>query len=421
MVSQSDKELFNTIFSNNGRLSWTIEYKKQYISKLRSENELKITDLPESIVLNKSAGEIFKAIETHDPGLKFFKSFYKKNEIFAKKQVEIYKTEFTDTDISNLRNVEEKDYDFSPLTDWGLIGIDKTDTTIIYTFAKSSQLFTHTKLSESSLDSETWAKILNKAKESTSIFDGKLLFVDAQLVSPKRIILRLDIDLKKKFLDISCDNDTIDEDGKRVNPTMADGERKRAVAQAIKTLPIDLDTQKRIIEQSQNGTGIFTSEVLQKLSSLQELEMIVISTIHKFDSEDKNIPEKSERLTTDLHRQRINEIKKKIAEHYEGTGSLDGFFQANPQHDTKNAKYTSQFSTNSDVHKKDFHAYVVVIRSVAEHEKPYSKEGQLKNKIIDYLSIDFNCTNNEMLVRNSTYAKETYDIIISKIHQLSEG
>lgn len=149
--------------------------------------------------------------------------------------------------------------------------------------------------------------------------------------------------------------------------------------------------------------------------------MIIVPTIQKFDRIDDITQEYSERLTSDLYKQKEARIKATIKEYYEQNGTLDGYFTMHSEHNVINAHYTGQLNEDKMASRKYLHVYCFIVRNASEFEKSIDTEGYLKGKIIDSVSIDFDCANNEMKTRNNYYSKETYELIFSKLLQLSEN
>lgn len=413
------KEQFLMVFSNDGHYQWANDYKKQYIFALKNLHDNEIKNLPEKII-DKSADEIFKVVVEYDKDLKLFSFFNKNYEIYSKKTIELYTIDFNNEDLTGLKALSEKNYSFDISDDWKNIGIikDKEDNKISYIYAQSSYVTSSTKIESASFNEDIWKTIGSIATKKTKLSFGKLLYINAKVVSPKRKILKITFDIDKKLVSISYDKSEVDEQGKKIN--VSDSNRN-ALNKIIPTLPLSQATKKEIIDSvSQGKNPLITQKSLDGISFCADEEILVLPTIQKIDLEDRQTTEHSERITSEMYNQRSLEIESSAKKEYEQYGTLKEFFIHNPKHNTKNnqIKQIEKMQPNSE--RLSFHAYVVVIRIAKDTEKPVSKAENFKGKVLDLLSVNFDYGNNEMTIRNGNYSGEAQDALIYKILELSK-
>lgn len=411
------KEQFLTVFSNDGHYQWSNDYKKQYIYALRESLDNKTDELPESIVSKKSE-EIYEVIIKYDNELKLFSIFNRDYELYSKKTIELFHLDLSENDKNAIKKSISQDYDFELTEEWKKIGEIKEASKISYIYAQSSFETTSAKIDSSCFNPEDWTKIGTVANLKNNLNSGKLLYINAKLVSPKRKILKLSFDIEANIFNISYDNSEFDENGKKIN--QEDSNRK-ALNEIIPTLPIGDESKKKIMSCITNGTNtLVTKRALDNISFLSEDNILVIPTIQKLNIENLQTTEHSERLTSEMYNQRCSDIEKAAKTEYENYGSLKDFFVHNPKHNTKDNEIKKIQTKQSNSEFESFHAYVIIIREAKQTEKPILSNGYLNNKVLDLLSVDFDYTNNEMVIRNSNYSGESQDAIIHKILELSK-
>lgn len=411
------KEQFLLVFSNDGHYQWAKEYKKQYIYALRESLDNKPNDLPENIITKKPE-EIFEIVIKYDTDLKLFRIFNRDYELYSKKTIELFHLSLSEEEKKSINSSVSQDYDFEITEDWKKIGTLKENTKISYIFAQSSYETTSKKIDSSSFSSDEWNKIGIVANSKNSLSYGKLLYIDAKLISPKRKILKLSFDIESDIFNVSYDSAEVDENGKKINQ---DDSNRKALNKIIPTLPISDSTKNNIISCITHGTNsLVTQKALDNISFLSEDNILVIPTSQKLNIENKKTTEHSERITSDMYNQRSSDIEKAARIEYENYGTLKDFLTHNPKHNTKDNEIKKIQKTKTNSEFESFRAYVVVIRTANEIEKPISSSGNLKNKVLDLLSVDFDYINNEMTIRNSNYSGESQDVIIHKILELSK-
>ncbi len=417
-VTESDYHLFTKVFSNNGRVTWSGDYKKQYISALRAINDLTNRELSE-IIVQKSAEEIYQTIKSLDVGLKLFKEFQKHYEHYARKAVELYKFKLPAGEKNELRQVESQTYDFSDCDDWCTIGVENNDSEIVIVIGKSSYQSSNIQLLKGNLNGELWDGVreaaLNKSKSDFS----DLISISAKLRAPKRMIIKLSIDLEKDFINISSDNFEIDQNGRRVSDSTFHNERKRAVMEVIQKLPLQEPSKLKVKQSLEQGNrSLITKKTLERMSKLREENIILIPTIQSFNREDTDRPENSEKVTSKLYNQKIGEILHKARAYYDSNGTLEGFFQEYEEHNTSYATITSDLLEDEHARRTSYHAYIIMIRDAGKFDKGIKQDGHLNGKVIDHVSVDFDYSDKILDIRNSRYSKEIYDVIIKKILDL---
>ena len=413
------KEQFLMVFSNDGHYQWANDYKKQYIFAIKNLHDNKVKDLPEKIIA-KSAEEIFKAVVEYDKDLKLFSLFNKNYEIYSKKTIELYTIDFNNEDLTSLKALSEKNYSFDISDDWENIGItkDKENNKISYIYAQSSYVTSSTKIESASFNEDVWKTIGTIATKKTNLSFGKLLYINAKVVSPKRKILKITFDTKEKLVCISYDKSEVDEQGKKIN--VSDSNRN-ALNTIIPTLPLSQNTKKEIIDSVLQGKNhLITQEALDGISFFVDDEILVIPTVQAINLEDTQTTEHSERITSEMYNQKSSEIEGAARKEYEQYGTLKQFFSHNPKHNTKNNQIKQIEKTQPNSERLSFHAYVIIVRIAKDTEKPVSNAGNFDGKVLDLLSVDFDYGNNEMTIRNSNYSGAAQDVLIYKILELSK-
>lgn len=419
-INESDRTLFIKIFSNDGRFIWSGDYKKLYIHKLKILNDLTQRQLPENII-HENAEIILDKVLAFDKGLLQFKSFHRHFELYARKAIEIYKIPLSNTEKDELKKIDEVNYDLNEYSDWTQIGVEKTEDSISFILGKSSQQSNITKITKESLPEEVWDNVGNVAKANLNAYGSNLVSINAKVITPKRMIIKISFSLEDGFIDIGCDDFSVDETGKKIKDYQFTQEKNAAIKTLLSTLPIENDTKNKIEDSIVTGDGsIFTKETLKRIGTLKEPDIILIPTSQSFDREDDSIPESSERVISTLYKQKISEILPKIRTHYENNSSLEGFFQEHDEHNSTNAKITYELLEDEKAERTGYHAYILLVRNASEYEKPIATEGALEGKCIEHISVDFDYKETMMDIRNSNYSKEIYDVIISKIREFSE-
>ena len=414
----SMKEHFMMVFSNDGHYQWTNDYKKQYLFAIKECLDNNAKDLSESII-SKTAEEIYAIVIKYDTDLNLFKNFSKDYELYSKKTIELYNIDFSENDIENLEKLSSKEYSFDVFEKWENVGIIKDNGKVSYVYAQNSYETSSTKIEPMSFDPTLWNQIEKIANRKTKLSYGKLSYINAKVVSPKRRVLKLTFDIKRKLFSVSYDKTEVDENGKKID--IADSNRS-ALNCIIPTLPItDISKQNMEFCLTQGRDSVISEKVLNKISFHADDDILIIPTIQSIKLENAQTAEHSEKITSEMYNQRSAEIEKAARTEYENYGTLKSFFINNPKHNTKNnqIKKIANINTNN-LERLSFHAYIVVVRDANVTEKSLRDSGHLKNKVLNLLSVDFDYGNNEMTIRNSNYSGESQDAIIHKILELSK-
>ena len=185
MEIETIKKQFLMVFSNDARYQWASEYKKQYIYALRQSLDNETKDLPENLIA-KPAIEIFETVKKYDTNFNLFIKFHKNYELFSKKTIEIYNLNFSKEDVENISKVTPVDYSLESSEEWNNIGVAKENSKTSFIYAQSSYETTTSKIDASSFSNEVWDEIGIIANKKTNINNGRLLYINAKVVSPKR-------------------------------------------------------------------------------------------------------------------------------------------------------------------------------------------------------------------------------------------
>ena len=419
MDTEAIKKQFLMVFSNDARYQWSVEYKRQYIYALKQILDNETKELPESLIA-KSATEIFEIIKKYDTNFNLFIKFHKDYELYSKKTIEIYNLDYSKEDISKISQITPVNYSLETTEEWKNIGVIKEDSKTSFIYAQSSYETTTSKIDASSFSDSVWDEIGIVANKKTSVDNGRLLYINAKILSSKRKILTLTTDTEKKLFMISYDSSDVDENGKRIN---VEDSNRSALNSIIPTLPFSDNLKNEISNSYEQGNNkVITKKALDDLSFLTEDNILVIPTANTINIENKQTTEHSERLTSEHYNLKSTEIIKAAKTEYNNYGTFKQFFSHFPKYDTKNDKLKT-ININEEIENKEnesYHAYIVIAREAKNTEKPLSNEGFLANKVINILSVDFDYANNEMTIKNSNYSGESHDVIIHKLLELSK-
>lgn len=418
MEIETIKKQFLMVFSNDARYQWASDYKKQYIYALRQSLDNETKDLPENLIA-KPATEIFETVKKYDTNFNLFIKFHKNYELFSKKTIEIYNLNFSKEDVENISKVTPVDYSLESSEEWNNIGVAKENSKTSFIYAQSSYETTTSKIDASSFRNKVWDGIGIIANKKTNIDNGRLLYINAKVVSPKRKIIKLTTDIENNLFMISYDSSDVDENGKKIN---IEDSNRSALNTIIPTLPFSDALKKEISNSYEQGNNkVITKTALDGLSFLTEDNILVIPTTNTINIENKQTTEHSERLTSEHYNLKSLEIEKDAKKEYSTNGIFKNFFSNFPKYNTKNDKLKNITIDESTETKENesFHAYIVIVRDVLKTEKPLT-EGFLTNKVLNILSVDFDYVNNEMTIRNSNYSGESQDAVIHKLLELSK-
>ena len=336
-----------------------------------------------------------------------------------KKTIELFSVDYSDEDVELINKSSAKVYSFGANENWENIGVIKEVDKVSFIYAQNSYETSSAKIEPISFEQKIWDSIRVVANEKTRINNGKLLYINVKVVSPKRKILKISFEPKNKLFSLSYDKNEVDEQGKKIKVEDANRSIFNSI---INDLPITETTRKTIQTSVVQGKNtVITAKTLDNLSFLSSDDILVVPTVQAINLENSQTSEHSERITSEMYNQKGSEIEKAARKEYENYKTLKQFFIHNPKHDTKNNQIRKIETTETNTERLSFHAYVVVIREVGKFEKPITtQEGNLKNKVLDLLSVDFDYDNNEMTIRNSNYSGESQDAIIQKLLELSK-
>lgn len=418
MGIETIKKQFLMVFSNDAHYQWASWYKKQYIYALNQSLDNKTKELPENLI-NKSATEIFEIVKKYDVNFNLFIKFHKDYELYSKKTLEIYNIDFSEADIDTISKTASAAYSLETSDEWKNISVIKDGSKTSFIYSRSSYETTSSKIDASSFSNDVWDAIGIVVNEKTNVDDGRLLYINAKIVSSKRKIIKLTTDVENNLFLISYDSSDVDENGKKIN---IEDSNRSALNTIIPTLPFSDNLKKEISNSYEQGNNkVITKTALDNLSFLTEDNILVIPTTNTINIENKQTTEHSERLTSEHYNLKSPEIEKDAKKEYSTNGSFKNFFSNFPKYNTKNDKL-KKISIDESTETKEnesFHAYIVVVRDALKTEKPLT-EGFLNNKVLNILSVDFDYVNNEMTIRNSNYSGESQDAIIHKLLELSK-
>ena len=220
------------------------------------------------------------------------------------------------------------DYSLESSEEWNNIGVAKENSKTSFIYAQSSYETTTSKIDASSFSNEVWDEIGIIANKKTNINNGRLLYINAKVVSPKRKIIKLTADVDSNLFMISYDSSDVDENGKKVN---IEDSNRSALNSIIPTLPFSDNLKKEISNSYEQGSNkVITKAALDGLSFLTEDNILVIPTTNTINIENKQTTEHSERLTSEHYNLKSSEIEKDAKKEYSTNGSFKNFFSNFP-------------------------------------------------------------------------------------------
>ncbi len=415
--TEDDKRLFYEVFSSKGKNSWTVAYKKQYIYTVQKQAEITSKELAENIV-GKDTIKIFEEVIKYDDNLNIFKQFLKSHELYARKSVEIHKFEISDSEKNHIGSLDNISYNYSIPSGWTPIEVHKTDTDIVITLAKGAFHATTVKFEKDKLDSEIWDKLKSNVLEVTDNKYSTLRSIKTELMEETRVISKVKFDFKTDTLEFGMDYSYIQKDGKKASEAQYIEDKEEISQEISKTLGFS-DERTAVIKNTleTQEDSIFTKEVFEQLITLKQNDLIIIPTTHHFYREDGVNDEHDEDIVTSQRNQKLADIEKKVKESYSEKGTLTGFFEEHPEHNTAKAKITEQLITSAETTK--FHAYAILIRDITGFEKDTNKD-KMEGKTVDSIIFDFDVNDKTINIKNNNYTKEVYETIISKVLEFSK-
>lgn len=414
--TENDKKLFYEVFASKGKNSWTEKYKKQYVYTVQQQSGISNKELAEKIV-NEDINEIFDEIIKYDDGLNIFKKFMKYHELYARKSIEIHKIKITDDEKSYIKSLDNILYDYTIPNGWTPIELHKTDSDIIVTLAKGSFHATTVKFEKDKLDLDIWEKLKGNVIEVTNNKYSTLKSIKTELMEETRVISKVRFNLKTDTLEFGIDSSYIKEDGKKASDEQYNEDKKKIMQEISKVLGFS-DTKTIEIQNTLETqiNSIFTKDVFEQLISLKQNDLIIIPTTHHFYREDRVNDEQDEDIITSQKNQKLSDIEKKVKTLYATEGTLIGFFEEYPEHNTAKAEITEQLINSAETIK--FHAYAILIRDITTFEKDVNKD-KMVGKTVDSIIFDFDVNDKKINIKNNNYTKEIYETIISKVLEFS--
>ena len=416
--TENDKRLFYEVFASKGKNSWTIAYKKKYVYTVQKQYELTRKELAENII-DKDTGEIFDALVKYDDNLGIFKQFLKSHELYARKSIEIHKFKVTDDELSKIQSLDDLAYDYSIPSGWTPIELVKTEQSVVITLAKGAFHATNVKFEKDKLDSEIWDKLKSNVLAVTDNKYSTLTSIRTELMEETRVISKVKFDLKTETLEFGMDYSYIQEDGKKASQVQYVEDKEKITEEVTKALGFTDDRAEVIANTlTTQENSIFTKKVFEQLISLKQTDLIIIPTTHHFYREDTVNDEHDEDIITSQKNQKLQEIEKKVKLSFAEKGTLTGFFEEYPEHNTAKAKITEQLINSAETTK--FHAYAILIRDITSFEKDSNKD-KMKGKTVDSIVFEFDVNEKKINIKNNNYTKEIYETIISKVLEFSKA
>lgn len=422
MNIQNNKNVFINVFGKKGQNSWTDDYKKKYIYKIQKEFELTSNKLPLKIINNYTdVNKIYNEIIKYDDDLSIFLSFHKNYETLAKKTVELYNIQLSDTEKQYIKNdLETLPYNNSKSKDWGLFEIDKNINKVTILIGKTAYQTRNIEIPEDKIDSKLWTTIQNTALEMTNNSFNNLIKIKTSLSEERRLVSKVVFDFENDIVEIGIDNSYFNEDGTKITKTEQLINKQVIMKEVSENLNLTNDSIEKLEQSIENKVNsLFTKNVFKALTDYRDDNLIIIPKLRDYYKTDDDIEEYNEHLRVEQKNQRLEDIKKNVSEYYTENGKLEGFFEKYTQHDTIQADITNQFEEDEDINSTHYHAFAILVRDVGIYEKS-NGEYKMTNKVIDSISFDFNLINKEIDIKNNSYSKEIYEAIISKVLEFNK-
>jgi hypothetical protein len=414
---ENNKRLFYEVFSSKGKNSWTIAYKKQYIYTVQKQYELTRKELAENIV-DKDTVVIFDTILKYDDNLSIFKQFLKSHELYARKSIEIHNFKVTDDELTHIQSLEDSAYNYTIPSGWTPIEMTKTAKSVVITLAKGAFHATNVKFEKDKLDSDTWDKLKSNVLAVTDNKYSTLTSIRTELMEETRVISKVKFDLETDTLEFGIDYSYTQEDGKKASQEQYVEDKEKITNEVTKALGFTDDRAAVITNTlTTQEDSIFTRKVFEQLISLKQNDLIIIPTTHHFYREDTVNDEHDEDIITSQKNQKLQEIEKKVKLSFADKGTLTGFFEEHPEHNTAKAKITEQLISSAETTK--FHAYAILIRDITSFEKDLNND-KMKGKAVDSIVFEFDVNEKKINIKNNNYTKEIYETIISKVLEFSK-
>ena len=414
--------LFRQVFATSGKYTWPADLKKAYLYELRTIKQLNTRQLPESLH-NRPIDEIVDRIKLIDDDFKIFNEYQQRYERYGKKLVDIFRFEkFTSDEIERITTkLKEKRYDFSGHDNWSPVSVRREPNKVIIALAKTANHIARTKLIPSDLNPDTWKEIESKAKEKLNTGD-RLLDVNVKIIGPKRTVITVEILLDKRVVEVSRDNFAVDLRGERITGTQNEKEeRYKAVTKVADILGLKESKEKFIKSSETDSKKIINKNVFDKFHNMNKDNFMVTHIRERYLRNDEITVEHSEDVTSDLRKQKLNEIIRKTAAFYDKNGHLTGFFEEHPEHNSTNAAIIGFMKKDPKAVRVAYRSFAIIVRDIKPHEKQtgnYSRH--MRHKKIDYVQYDFNRDEGSIEITNQSFSTEAHETIIQQILDLSE-
>ena len=410
------KELQRLVFQKGSQVSWTTDYKKEYIKSLIHQHGLKTSQLPQSIV-QKPVEEIIAAIEPYDPELKFFLHFYQQYEEFGTKQFGLYHLDplSKENKTKILRTIAKKGYDLTSADGWAVVSCRVEHGSAFLTLSKLAVQPIRATLKRSDFNEEVWINIRETAQTR---YPGseKLLEVKATITAEKRTIVTIKLDLEDQILEIGADVFQSDTEGKRLSQVQIKADCKSALRVAAEHLGIGESGASGLIGSLDDTLPVIRKETVSELDNTNDESLLIIRTMEKFHEENIEELKLTEDAELSYPNQEIRDIMKAAGQHYDQHGSFAGFFVDNPAYKTDEAQLTRQVR-DMDAPLLQIKAYAICSRQLKDGEASTFK-GYMKGKKIDFVNFHMNVLGGEVEIKNGQYSERPQRIFLDRIIQL---
>jgi len=402
------------VFSSSGFYSWPKMLKQDYIRNLIDKYELKRKDLQLNIIDWNDPKKIVQVLQNVDKDFQVFARYHERYERTFPKVVEIYSVcDLLPEEKKNIQSrIKRVKYSFDENEDWTPVEVKTENEIASVSMARRSQQMEKTSLQRSDVDEGVWQSVAESARRKLGGTEGIIKVVKVELISPKRNIVTINLDIKNKTLEI-CSDQYQEDPGQKALTGKIIQQRKKPLTSALDLLGITT-SKKEILEIVEKPSIITNPEAMYAFSRRNRNQLLVVSFTGDFRV-GHAIAELTEDITSRLPNQRPLEIKNKAEIYFDEKGSFDGFFSQYTEHATENASEMKRLRADKGTKRKDLAAYAFIVRDGEDHEKANKYTGHMKTKVIDYIVFKYDTNFCVLEMKNVGHSESAYRAFISEV------
>ena len=413
------RELFHRVITENGRTSWSMDFKNSYIRNLAIQNSLSPRKLSPTI-LQKPKNEIQATIENYDPEYKLFLSYHRLYESFGTKLIGMYHLKgISQEEKRKFLNPEKTmSYNFGFNEEWQVYEYLIKNGIAKVTLAKTAYQPINATLKKINFDDITVWDTIKKAAMKILHTGENLLEIRATITAEKRSIITLSVDLKTNIIEIGNDLFQADQDGNKITHQIRDSDRKSALRVLSEYLEITQASTEGLISSLSNVNPVVTQKTEKELHRMHDEVMLIVRVMAEYYVRNIDEDRLSEYVEVSMENQKLSEIKKSAEKFYDENETFEGFFEEYPEHKTDEGTYTQKLSsTDADI--SNTKAFVLIVRNAYDFEK-HTFEGAMKGKVVDWLTYHFDIYRGEVEIRNGIYSEYAQRTFLDRIVQIDQ-